>query len=300
MPFHSRPLEEIRDQQRELLRRFDPLVGSQEKVREKLGLIESHLAESNEILGTLGSLFVEELAPVVAWLEVIGDRLLEVQRAIGAPRRTAAQELRDHAFRELRKAKIQTAEEDREELINRAYGYLTESIEKLKGDFTVEFALGVMELYERGEPDRAAEYLRLAAIDAKGISPYDCAMSYLFLSFAHISAGRPVEAEKASGEAARAEPNHPMVHYIHAEQCAVIGRTQDALESLGRSFRLEEEHYWRGQAPSPVLFWRAPDDGAFTAIRSDVEALCRVLLDDARATGRRRSLVCALDQGVSP
>jgi len=246
---------------REILARADEIVVSQDVLDDQVGRLSEETASALEAVGdavsSVGAAFDDSLSELVWLVEQGSATMRKVLDVLRAPLGTQARELRQRAEHAYSRGWMDEALAD-----------FMESEKANRYDFAVLFYIANIHYYHRDDMGLAREYYEKVVRYAAPESPVHAALALLHMSRIDRRAGAIESAHSVTSRALAIHPALAEVHLEHARNCAVLGRTREALE-----------HVLSAIGSNRLYCARALEEADLRGIHREIKALLEHLRD---------------------
>lgn len=236
------------------------IIVSQDRLANRIDESVLALRDISNGLEDLNALFEWGFSELIWQLEQQRETLKDILDILQAPLDTQAKELKKRAEEALKNGWIDDALQD-----------FLESEKRNRYDFTIHQYIGNI-YFGKKKPNEALEYYRKAEKYARPYSSYYASVSLLHIGLIRYLQGDFKKAYEATLEALKLHPRLYEAHYQHSQYCALLVRTDEALEHLKRAI-LGDRYYLA----------KAISEKNFDAIKERIRSLGRKLAAKARA-----------------
>jgi tetratricopeptide (TPR) repeat protein len=215
----------------------DKIIIGQERLADEIDQATLGINRVAEGLESLAATFEWGFSELVWQIEEQRKILQEILDVLRAPLDTQAKELQKRAENAYKNGWFDDALED-----------FLESEKKNRYDFTTYQNLGNIYLFEKKTPEKALKYYEKAVKYATPESPYHASFALLHIGLVSYLQGDLQGAYGATLKAIELSPELYEAHYQHAQYCASLGRSDEALRHLWKA--IEGDRYYCIKADS--------------------------------------------------
>jgi tetratricopeptide (TPR) repeat protein len=231
------------------------IIASQDNLREGIDNLAYRIEDGMEGLKAAFEFGISEVVWQIEQNRQVLKNILEVLMALLD---TQAKELRSRAEDAYANGWFEDALED-----------FIESEKKNKYDFSVHISIGMINLFQKVDREKALEYFEKAVKYARPKSPYHASFALLHVALLKRDLNQIAEAEKLTAEAIELTPEFAEALYQNAQYNAQINQVQKSLSNLEKAIRIDRNYSLK-----------ANNDNMFDPIRKEVNQLFEKLRDE--------------------
>jgi len=240
------------------------IISSQERISEGIDNVAYGVERVEEGMYGLKAAFEWGISEVVWQIEQNRHVLEGILAVLMAPLNTQAKELRRRAEDAYANGWFEDALED-----------FLESEKKNKYDFLVHISIGMINLFQKIDKEKAFEYFEKAIRYAKPKSPYHASFALLYKALIKRDLGHIEEAEKCTDEAVGLCPDFAEALYQNAQYNALLNKPAKAIPLLKKAIEMDINYCEKIQ-----------NESAFDKIRTQVNAMFEELRDEQKQKAR--------------
>jgi len=231
------------------------IIASQDSLREGIDNIAYRIEDG---MDGLRAAFEFGISEVVWQIEQNRQVLKNILEVLMAPLDTQAKELRRRAEDAYANGWFEDALDD-----------FIESEKKNKYDFSVHISIGMINLFQKVDREKALEYFERAVKYARPKSQYHASFALLHVALIKRDLDQIAEAEKLTAEAIELTPAFAEALYQNAQYNAQLNHIQKSLSNLEKAVRIDRNYSLK-----------ADNDNMFDPIRKEVNKLFEKLRDE--------------------
>lgn len=231
------------------------IITSHDGLREGLDNLAYRIEDG---MDGLKAAFEFGISEVVWQIEQNRQVLKNILEVLMAPLDTQAKELRSRAEDAYANGWLEDALDD-----------FIESEKKNKYDFSVHISIGMINLFQKVDREKALEYFEKAVKYARPKSQYHTSFALMHVALIKRDLNQIAEAEKLTAEAIELTPEFAEALYQNAQYNAQLNNVNKMLTNLEKAVKIDRYYCMK-----------ADTDEMFNSVRKDVNRLFKILRDE--------------------